>query len=618
MIASAAQMNHDPDSMISLLQHCIQLSAKNQYISGLANSHFHLGELYYNVSDRINSMKHLQEAQVFFEDLDDQSHLMLLHKMKGNIYGAMIDPTTAMEEYKIALAIAEKLSSNDQALKIKNNIGIIYQEQGHYQEAERYFRESLSMEPSLSTQIAVLGNIGLTKQKQNNFDSALYYYEEALLLAQQSQDSVSMYAIVDYLTSLYWKESMPEKALIYCLDLVDYHRNTQNEWALIHAYNMLGLIYHELRDYQRSESYYEMSLVLAHKYQSKNEAFILANMAFNEAAAGKYEEAYNHLFTHLSVKDTLFSLEKSRQLEEALAQYESEKKEKEIAVLQAEQKLHEANLEKQQLIRNTALGGSVLLLISSVLLISIYAQKLKTNKILAEKNEEINQRNIKTLLKENEIANIKASLEGQEKERMRIARELHDGVAGSLAAVKLNLESMLDSNSSPALLKKAISDVNFTYQEVRTLSHNLSPYKVLKAPFVQLVRDYVHEMAESSGIDIRFVASGNLSFHELSDPLKIEIYRILQELVINLIKHSQAQYAEVVLTKNDLDINLIVEDEGIGFDPKRKHKGIGYDNIYHRVEILKGKIQIDSVKGRGTIVNIDLPLPIQNEETLSS
>ncbi|SHJ79013.1 Tetratricopeptide repeat-containing protein [Reichenbachiella agariperforans] len=608
LIVRAEGLIYDVDSMEVLLHKSVELSKIAGYDLGLAKSYFLLGEMYYGLLDNKRSLDYLQSAKELFEVSRDGEYLMVLHKTMGNVLRNMGEHKTGMQQYKIALRYAEELEIKEEILKIKNNIGIVHQEQSHYEEAIRYFNEALAMNPSMKAKVTILGNIGLTKQKQGHFDSASYYYEFGLNLAEQVQDSASVYVIVDYLTSLYWEEGRAQEALPFCLDLVNYSLSQGNEIALVHPYNMLGLIYNQLKSYQLADDYYQKSLELARKYELSNEVFILANMAINQAAYGNYKLAYDNMFVHSQMKDTLYSLDKNKQLEEVLAKYESEKKEKEIAMLQSEQLMQKANLEKHELIRNVAIVGSVCMSIVLISFIFVYAQKLKTSQLLAQKNDEINQQVIKDILKENEIKTIKASLAGQERERVRMAKELHDGVAGSLAAVKLNLRHVEDSKGLG--LDLIISAVGDIYEEVRSLSHNLTPFKVMSAPFVALIQDYVHEIADATGVDFQLVTSQELNLNDMPVQFKVDLYRIIQELVANVVKHASAKSAEVSLTKNDREINLIVEDDGRGFDRSQKNKGIGLENIKHRLETLKGTMHIDSSVGRGTIVNIDLTVPV--------
>ncbi|QNP51335.1 PAS domain-containing protein [Hymenobacter qilianensis] len=196
-----------------------------------------------------------------------------------------------------------------------------------------------------------------------------------------------------------------------------------------------------------------------------------------------------------------------------------------------------------------------------------------------------------------------AILTTQEEERKRIAEALHNGVGQLLYATKLNLENRAGGNSSRvsalALLEEAI-------KATRTISFELTPGILqdfgLKSALEELVKRIPH-----AGLHVHLYMKGD--FDKLPQQLEVSVYRIVQELLNNIIKHAKARETFVHVVHEDGHIFISVEDDGQGFEPaqaKAKHSGIGLTSIRNRVDLLAGTLSIDSRPGRGTIVSIEL------------
>ncbi|SHJ70242.1 tetratricopeptide repeat-containing sensor histidine kinase [Aquimarina spongiae] len=283
----------------------------------------------------------------------------------------------------------------------------------------------------------------------------------------------------------------------------------------------------------------------------------------------------------------------------------SEKRVNEISLLKKDQELQELNLARQKTIKNIILYSFLIILIPIIGLLAIYYQKLQTQSKLNVKEKEVNQQKITSLLKDQELEVIKASVEGQDKERKRIAQELHDSIGGNLAAIKLQL------NSPEIKDKHLIGTINHqideTYQQVRNLSHNLIPKRFGKNKFCDVLEEYLDKIGSSSSITPHFSLHPRKEIDLLNEELQIEIFMIIQELITNTIKHAEASSIElhINMAKEDT-VNIIFEDNGVGFDIQKIAEGLGFVNIKSRLEKVYGSLIIDSRKGRGTIINIEI------------
>nr|WP_247679836.1 sensor histidine kinase [Chitinophaga polysaccharea] len=216
----------------------------------------------------------------------------------------------------------------------------------------------------------------------------------------------------------------------------------------------------------------------------------------------------------------------------------------------------------------------------------------------------MNRQKIAALLKDKELELLKASITGQEKERQRIAGELHDSIGGNLAAIKLQLSNQTAADRLDALIRQ----VDDTYRQVRDLSHDLVPLKFGNTGFTELITGYIRQFNMPGNAIITFHAFPGEEIDRIGTTLKAEIYKIIQELITNAQKHSQASKVEIQLTRLDGMLKLLFEDDGQGFSVETVKYGIGFQNIRERLKLFDGVFSIDSFPSKGTVIDIEIPL----------
>lgn len=233
---------------------------------------------------------------------------------------------------------------------------------------------------------------------------------------------------------------------------------------------------------------------------------------------------------------------------------------------------------------------------------------------LAYKIKLVNEENQKTKAaiafeKQNqEIAKLEALIDGEEKERRRIAQELHDGLNGDLSAIKYRLSALEESGLSAIdteNLTKVIDMIDESCAQVRSISHNLMPSSILDYGLIETVKEYCVKINSSDNFKIDFQFFGN--YIALSKKTETVIYRIVQELVANILKHSKATEAMIQFNYREEELFITVEDNGIGFDKNKTPNGIGHKNIQTRVDFLNAQLDVDtSSAGTSYTIAIDL------------
>ncbi len=278
-------------------------------------------------------------------------------------------------------------------------------------------------------------------------------------------------------------------------------------------------------------------------------------------------------------------------------------------VLQTQQKeLENLNLRQNKIWLIVALSIVGLLLVLSYLAYT----NIRSKKRIVEKEKEIQTQNMEKLLKEQELLGIDAMIAGQEKERQRIANEVHDNLGSLLATVKYHVQNLRIKLNGPgaedALLDKTDDLIEEAYQKVRSIAHVRNAGVHAQEGLLPAVKNFASKVSVSNKLRIDVIDHG--MDERLENSLEITLFRIIQELITNIIKHSGAGEAAIHLTHHELSINMLVEDNGKGFEYSelKTGEGMGLYSIRKRVENLQGELTVESLKDKGTTVIIDIPL----------
>ncbi|WP_400078150.1 ATP-binding protein [Winogradskyella sp. R77965] len=319
-----------------------------------------------------------------------------------------------------------------------------------------------------------------------------------------------------------------------------------------------------------------------------------------------YQNAYSLMTQYQRIDREIADKQNQRLVKDLELKYETLKKEKEIDKLQEDQLLQEAEIDRQKTIKYAFLIGFLVILVPIILLLVVYYQKLQTQSLLNEQQEAINQQEVKTLLQSQELELARNAISIQSQERDRIARELHDSIGGNLAGIKLKMNSLGDNKPE---FGQILSQLDDTYNQVREISHSLIPKAFEASAFTDLVNNYIVNISEDTSVDLRFETYPNAMINALDVKLQVALFNIIKELITNALKHANAEEIIIQLTSpaEEKSIELIYEDDGVGFDLDEVNKGIGLNNIETRVSDFSGTISINTARNRGTVISISIP-----------
>jgi signal transduction histidine kinase len=373
-------------------------------------------------------------------------------------------------------------------------------------------------------------------------------------------------------------------------------------------------------DYKSAYSFFEKSALIKDSINNLQKIKEINELEVKYKTAQKQKEIEALKFENEAKKLTLANQEeaiKNMILQEEISkknnentilayQNSSNKKRNEIALLKKDQQFKALEINQQKKIRWFTIIAFLILMIPIIGLLFQYYKRFKVQHLLNIKHAEISSQKIDGILKEQELELIKASISGQDKERQRIAQELHDSIGGNLAAIKLQVNHLNASDFSN--IQKISLQLDETYQQVRNLSHTLLPKKFSQNKFLEVLESYLKNISEASKIKISYIPYPKKEINDLDENIQIEVFKIIQELLTNTIKHAKASEVEIQLNYIENILNVLFEDNGIGFETKNHSKGIGFINLENRIKKLNGSFVIDSKLKRGSIFNIEIPI----------
>jgi two-component system, NarL family, sensor kinase len=322
------------------------------------------------------------------------------------------------------------------------------------------------------------------------------------------------------------------------------------------------------------------------------------------AEMGNIQEAYRWSTQYISFSDSLYKADYQNYVAEQELKFNNAENQLKITSLQAEKEKAVLSSKSNRLL--AALLGTIsfFLLITATFGWMYY----RDSKKLSEQKEVNYQQKLKEAEQQQQMQYAKALLQGEEKERKRLAGDLHDGLGGMLARVKINLSKLVTHNHEPTMtpdLNKVIDQLDNSVNELRRIARNMMPESLVSLGLEAALTDMCSSLTSDTA-HVNFQAF-DIS-HSIAKDIQSTIYRIVQELLTNAIRHAHASQIVVQCSQNESTFFITVEDNGKGFDAKAINlkNGIGLANVKSRVDYLGGKMDIASAPGDGTTINIEL------------
>lgn len=603
--------NNNPDSALRLYEAALKLSTELNYTRGII-SYYTNATYVYNVMSRLDTSLILNLKSVeIAREFGVPERLAACLSNTGASYMNLKRYEKSIEYFLQAIEIYEQLGDLNKRSVIYRNLASVYLEIGQKERASEYGEESLALARQTGNVYSIAGslvNVANVYASLREFSKAIALFEEARLIAKSSDNeyvllitSLSLCDVYSASADFSKVKSHADEALVLAIKLDD-------RQSIAMALRALAIYYFNNDNAPKAEDYANRSLEQAIKYKyTEDIAFAYSLLAEISILKKEFKKNSYYSFKSDSIRNVLLNESIARNIQELEAKYQSEKKEQQIKDLKQEAEIKDLSIRQNRLI-NFILIGSLI----AVLAIALLTRRtLQQKKRILEKENILNQSRIVELEREKQLLASEAVIQGQEEERGRMAKDLHDGLGGLLSGIKFSLTNMksnviLDADSA-LVFERSLDMLDHSISELRRVAHNMMPEVLVKFGLSEALKSYCASLTESQLFKIDFQSIG--MENRLSSNTEIFIYRIIQELLNNTAKHAKATQVLVQLAQQNGEFSITVEDDGVGFDTAliQKTTGAGWANIRSRVEYLKGKLDIQTAPGQGTSVHITIP-----------
>ncbi len=585
---------NESSKAIAYLHDALYYAEKSNFPKGKAVSHHLLGIAFHMAENADSSVYHYLAAIPIYEQLGLKNNVAGCYRNIGLDIRERGNRNKALDYFIKANKIFEEAGDRRSVAMTYSDLAHTYTEDEQYEKALDFHHKALEIYESIKDTaeiIVALNGIGTVKRYQLQYEEALQYDKRSLDLSQKTGSAEGAnYAMHEIGTTNLFMKNYKE-AINWLQKSIDARVQQEEKGELAYSYNYLGESYLALNNYEKAQQAFEAALKVSKEIKnSKQELETYEYFSRLYGQKNDYPKAYYYKQLYSNMNDSINRINKSREMAELQTQYETAKKEKEIQ----QQKFE---IEKRNY---WIIGISSILLFATLLGLSYYRRyKLKQEATLQAE-----------IMKQQDLAT-RAVLEAEERERQRIARDLHDGIGQTMSVAKMNLAALegnvsFSSADDKTNYEKAMALVDKSCKEVRAVSHNMMPNTLLKAGLVGAVREFIDKI-DSAVLKVNLGTEG--LNERLGSEVEIVLYRVIQECVNNVIKHANANHLEISIIKDKDGISATIEDNGKGFDTndKEKFKGIGLKNILTRIGFLKGTVDFDSSPGKGTLVAIHIP-----------
>ncbi|NER17746.1 tetratricopeptide repeat-containing sensor histidine kinase [Spongiivirga citrea] len=576
----------EPKKALSIYKKAFQLSNKIDFPTGAFKATMYSGIVHSDMSNYDSAIYYYEKALPLSDLAKDVRGKGVTYINIGNVYQFKGDLEKAPEYYLKSIEFLEQAQDNNALANTYINLSSLFGSLNQPDKQIEYLNQGIEkITPENPELLGIsLGDLGLAYLYKEQFEKAFGYFRQ--------QDSVSKTGDFPRLNffsqrnfgEYYYYTSSFREAISFYESALKLGEEINDQYFETDLLLNLSNSHIQLKNYEVAISNLTKALSMAEKSgatEIKTKALLYLAKAHSLKGAPESLKFYEQ---HKNLKDSLYNIEKVKAINELETKYEAERKDKEIAEQQLALQKSKSRTSILSIITVSALAGILLVLFSFR-----QRQKRKDQEILA-------------LKREHQVKTLESLIEGEEKERHRIAQELHDGVNGDLSAIKFKLSTLLDTNSKT--IEEAMNMIDRSCEQVRAISHNLIPPSLEDFNLIEALYEFTEKMNNLHPIDISFFHIGEMI--EVSKKSELNIFRIIQELVGNSIKHSEGSEINVQLSTINEMIQISVEDDGKGFDTEATSSGgIGLKNIQSRVDYLNATIDVDSTdKGTSYVIEI--------------
>ena len=517
---------------------------------------YSMGQIQDSYKDYLGAEINITQALKIFDDLDDKIRVYNCYNVLGIVAGGLGDYEKSLEYHEKAKGYLEYLDSDEKrmlAWQNQNNRSSSFLALEEYEKAKNAYKQLASdkalrkLNPELFSLALASYAYSIFKDEKNT-GKATEYLNTAMHINDSIGEVYNQSRVKQFYAELLMSQGDTAQAIQYAQESRDIAQETSNNYRSLEVLRLLTQ-WDAQNAVAYSNAYYDLNETIQEEERAKRDKFARIRMETDEV-----------------IEENKF-LTRQRQL---------------------------------------WIAGAMGLILIGIATMIIVTQRIHNNKLkFKQKQQESNQ----------EIYNLMLSQqgklkEGKQLEQKRISEELHDGILGEMLGIRLMLSGLNEKEDPSAVEQRAgfIEKLRNVEEEIRTISHELNNASYQKFyNFIVSLESLVKEIEKSSGIDCKFRYSSKVDWDSLEGETKINIYRIVQESLQNCVKHAQCTQIDIAMRVDDDMLELSIADNGIGFDTNRGKRGIGLRNVTSRVKKLKGTLKLESIKGKGTTVLVNIP-----------
>ena len=516
-----------------------------------------------------------------------------------NIYSDRVMLDSALKYGLESVRIYEQLGDSGSLAISLNTISNIYQKERDWNTSLEYAQKAYAIANSLGFDYAIggaAGNKGVAYEGLDNLNESIKWYLIARDAFQRVGSFPDLATVANNLGFVYRKQGDLAGARTNYLIALEMAEKLNENNGIAHYSANLGGISNALKNYPEAKEYFEKALVIAEREGlGRIRLQCYDGLAEVTTYSNRPTEALAYFRKYSALKDSLYNDERSAQLAEMRTRYETEKKEQENAFLRTENELKDR---RTRAIVTGFAAGMILLSLSGFL----YYQSYRRRQALVLQSE---------IIKERERG-LEAVFDATEEERRRIARDLHDGIGQQLSGLKMSWSVLAQklqrsSESESAKIAQLTEVLDESAKEVRSLSHQMMPRTLLEQGLLPALEDMLHKSFGLSEIRFR-LEHFRVEGERFDQRIETGLYRVAQELVSNIIRHSKATEVTVQLIRQKDILLLVVEDNGIGFSPQQRGGGIGLMNMKSRLATIRGEVHWEAGPRSGTVAAVRVPV----------
>ncbi|HVI48106.1 MAG TPA: tetratricopeptide repeat protein [Chitinophaga sp.] len=600
--------NFLPDSLeraAGIFREALQLSRELHYHKGVADFACYYMYIQDMRGEYMASLFMVQQAVTIYASLRDTLNLMRAISYCGNEYQQISNFPMAAGRYLEALKLADKAGDSLFACILTNNLASVFIALEDYEKGFDYANRAYQYGVTLKSKrrlASALINMGTARAHQQRNTEGRNYFSKAIELGRQIGDSSYVLDGIINLASIYSDLGKHDTALACYANSLAVSKKYPSPEYLTYIYLGYGQELYKIKNYAQAETYVDKAIALSQQHQALDElrqAYLTASDIW--AAQGQYRQAFELRKAYEIMNDSLVGDATRKSVQRLEMQYQTEKKDRDLAEKKLLLMQKDMQLQRKNMLIFIFIVGSALLLV----LAFIVWQRLKHRHWLQAQR-------LQTLEIEKTVQVLEAMVQGEEKERTRLSKDLHDGVGGLLSAVKMHFGALKHERiflQTDSGFNHALGMLDDAIGEVRKTAHNLMPEVLARMGLSGALRLYCQNVSHSRKLTIGFYSIGKID--RFKGNFELSVYRIVQELVNNIIKHSCASEALVQLTQHDQLLTITVEDNGIGFSLQTgEQSGMGLNSLYNRIRALNGKLDMHTTPGKGTTAYIEFNISI--------